>query len=161
MTINTVYLDAIVLIERLHRLFLDVVKVEIERLGIRDISNIQCFLLYNVGDEQLSVGELTQRGYYLGSNVTYNLKKMIENKYVAQVKSNRDRRSSYVYLTEKGKKMRKIIRKILSDHASVLERRGEDKGAFVEANNLLKNLETFWGTLLATSPRASVEKLIS
>ena len=74
--VKEVYFDAIIAIERLHRLFLDVVKIELDRLQIQDINNIQCFILYNIGENLLTVGEVSNRGYYLGSNVTYNLKNM-------------------------------------------------------------------------------------
>lgn len=148
------YLDTIVLVERLHRLFLDVLKVEIDRLGIRDINNVQCFLLYNIGDEELSIGELTQRGYYLGSNVTYNLKKMIESGYVHQERSTRDRRSSYIRLTKKGLDMRANVHRILDGHIDSLKKRGEAREEYVQAANVLRNLETFWSTLLATSARS-------
>ena len=73
------YFEAITLVERLHRQFLDVLKIELERAGIQDINNVQSLILYNIGEDELTVGELTARGYYLGSNVSYNLKKMVEN----------------------------------------------------------------------------------
>ena len=150
------YLDTIVLVERLHRLFLDVLKVEIDRMSVRDINNVQCFLLYNIGSEELTIGELTQRGYYLGSNVTYNLKKMIESGYVQQEKSSRDRRSSYIRLTKKGLEMREKVHTILQNHIESLKKRGENREDFVQAVNVLRNLETFWSTLLATSARSLV-----
>ncbi len=78
MTTATPYYDAIQLIERLHRHFLDVLKVELDRKGIQDINNVQSMILYNIGHDELTVGELTIRGYYLGSNVSYNVKKMVE-----------------------------------------------------------------------------------
>ncbi|MBI3452252.1 MAG: hypothetical protein HY057_05350 [Rhodospirillales bacterium] len=34
------YLDAVALVERLHRHFLEVVKLEIDRVGVRDINNV-------------------------------------------------------------------------------------------------------------------------
>ena len=78
------YYDSILLIERLHRHFLEVLKTELDRLGIQDINNVQSLILYNIGDDELTVGELTARGYYLGSNVSYNVKKMVENGYLGQ-----------------------------------------------------------------------------
>ena len=70
------YLVSLKLIERLHRLLLDVIKDEFERLGRVDVNSVQALLLYNIGDAELTAGELTSRGYYLGSNVSYNLKKL-------------------------------------------------------------------------------------
>jgi len=79
------YHQSILLIERLHRYFLEVVKAELDRRGIQDINNVQALILYNIGQDDLTVGELTARGYYLGSNVSYNVKKMVENAYLAQL----------------------------------------------------------------------------
>ena len=103
---NTAYLEVIALVERLHRHFLEVVKLELEGLGIHDINNIQGMMLFNIGDAEMTVGELTLRGCYLGSNVSYNVKKMVENGYLAQQRSLHDRRSIHVRLTEKGARLR-------------------------------------------------------
>src|SRR3546814_818037 len=96
------YLSSINLIERLHRQFLEVVKGELDRLGVQDINNVQALILYNIADDELTVGELTNRGYYLGSNVSYNVKKMVENDYLIQERSTHDRRSIRVRASEKG-----------------------------------------------------------
>jgi DNA-binding MarR family transcriptional regulator len=77
-------LSAVNLIERLHHQFLEVVKGELVRLGVQDISNVQAIILFNIAAEEVTVGELTHRGYYLGSNVSYNLKKMVEHDYLIQ-----------------------------------------------------------------------------
>ena len=103
---NNAYLEVISLIERLHRNFLEVVKLELEGLGIHDINNVQGMMLYNIGDAEMTVGELTLRGCYLGSNVSYNVKKMVENGYLVQERSLHDRRSIRVRLTEKGTTLR-------------------------------------------------------
>src|SRR6185369_15545972 len=96
------YLETIGLIERLHRHFLEIVKLELDGLGIHDINNVQGLILYNIGDAEMTVGELTLRGCYLGSNVSYNVKKMVENGYLVQERSVHDRRSIHVKLTDKG-----------------------------------------------------------
>ena len=96
------YHDTIFLIERLHRHFLEVVKLELDQLGIEDINNVQALILFNISTEELTVGELTNRGYYLGSNVSYNVKKMTENGYLANERSTHDRRSVRLRLTPKG-----------------------------------------------------------
>ena len=96
------YLEVISLVERLHRHFLEVVKLELDGLGIHDINNVQGLMLFNIGDAEMTVGELTLRGCYLGSNVSYNVKKMVENGYLVQERSVHDRRSIHVRLTDKG-----------------------------------------------------------
>src|SRR5579864_4839187 len=100
---DAAYLDVIALVERLHRQFLEVVKLELDSQGVHDINNVQAMILFNIGDLEMTVGELTLRGCYLGSNVSYNVKKMVENDYLVQERSVHDRRSIHVRLTEKGR----------------------------------------------------------
>src|SRR5439155_16679007 len=100
------YLEVISLVERLHRHFLEVVKLELDGLGIHDINNVQSLVLFNIGDAEMTVGDLTLRGCYLGSNVSYNVKKLVENGYLVQERSTYDRRSVHIMLTEKGRSIR-------------------------------------------------------
>ena len=111
------YLAVISLIERLHRHFLEVVKLELDGADIRDINNVQAMMLFNIGDAEMTVGELTLRGCYLGSNVSYNLKKMVENGYVEQARSPHDRRSVHVRLTPKGRALRDRLVEMHRRHA--------------------------------------------
>ena len=76
------YLDTLGRLERLHRLLLDVVKDEFERLGLIDINSVQGLLLFNIGEHEVTAGELKSRGYYQGSNVSYNLKKLVDSGYM-------------------------------------------------------------------------------
>src|SRR6201988_4387100 len=117
--INT-YPEVISLIERLHRHFLDMVKLEFDGLGIHDINNVQGMMLYNIGDAEMTVGELALRGCYLGSNVSYNVKKMVENGYLAQQRSLHDRRSIHVRLTERGIRLRDRLTAMHQRHAEML-----------------------------------------
>ncbi|MCK5519186.1 MAG: winged helix DNA-binding protein, partial [Alphaproteobacteria bacterium] len=110
------YYDSINLIERLHRQFLDVLKVELERAGILDINNVQSMILHNIGTDELTVGELTVRGYYLGSNVSYNVKKMVENGYLIQERSVHDKRSVRVKLSDKGRELNDAIACLYKKH---------------------------------------------
>src|SRR5271163_1146568 len=100
------YIEVVSLVERLHRHFLEVVKLELDGLGIHDINNVQGLILFNIGDAEMTVGELMLRGCYLGSNVSYNVRKMVENGYLSQQRSLHDRRSIHVRLTEKGIRLR-------------------------------------------------------
>ena len=90
------------LIERLHRRFLDVLRAELTLLEVTDINAVQALLLANIGDEEINVRELMSRGYYQGSNASYNLKKLVEMGYLIQEKSERDRRATMIRLSEKG-----------------------------------------------------------
>src|SRR5258706_4237570 len=108
-SVKDVYLEAIHLAERLHRQFLEVVQAELNREGIEDINNVQALILFNIRDEELTVGELTNRGYYLGSNVSYHLRKLREHGYIVQERSPHDRRSVRVRLCEHGLTVRRQL----------------------------------------------------
>lgn len=142
------YLDSIILIERLHRQFLDVLKAELERMGVKDINNVQSLILYNVGDDEVTVGELTARGYYLGSNVSYNLKKMVENGYLIQERSPQDRRAMRVRLSEKGRDLATRISQLFDDHAAALSENHLSAETVQDANASLRELERFWSQRL-------------
>ncbi len=148
------YLDSISLIERLHRQFLDVVKAELDGLRIRDINNVQALILFNVGGEELTVGELTQRGYYLGSNVSYNLKKMVENGYLEQERSPHDRRSVRIRLTEKGRELWTRLDAMFQRHVGLLEQSALTEGRLAGTCDVLGDLERFWMHAQSTAPRA-------
>ena len=137
------YLNAIRLIERLHRQFLEVVKGEIDRLGVRDINNIQALILYNIGKDELTVGELTHRGYYLGSNVSYNVRKMVENGYLIQERSTHDRRSIRVRLSEKGMDVSDKVDEIINIQAEKLPEIGINTEQLEYTGAVLNRLERF------------------
>ncbi len=103
------YLDVIQLLPRIHRLFMNVIKIDLEELDIHDINNVQSIMLFHIGDTELTMGELTSRGVYIGSNATYNVKKMVGSGYLTQEHSLYDRRVSYVRLTAKGRKLREEL----------------------------------------------------
>ncbi|MBY0500380.1 MAG: MarR family winged helix-turn-helix transcriptional regulator [Alphaproteobacteria bacterium] len=146
---KALYFETITLIERLHHLFLDVVKTELDRLRIFDINNVQCFILYNVGKNEMTVGEISNRGYYLGSNVSYNLKKLVENGYFTQEKAKHDKRASKVKLTEKGIKLYDKIDKILTQQASNLKYNGVVDQNLTETLKLLRKFESYWNFIIA------------
>ena len=143
----TPYFDAIQLIERLHRHFLDVLKVELDKKGIQDINNVQCMILYNIGADDLTVGELTLRGYYLGSNVSYNVKKMVENGYLEQERSVHDKRSIRVKLSDKGVELRNMLSTMFERHEGQIE--GSEPlspESLTQMNNTLAAIEKFWSS---------------
>src|SRR6202035_2331998 len=114
------YLQVISYVERIHRQFLEVVKLELEGFGIHDINNVQAMMLFNIGDAEMTVGELTLRGCYLGSNVSYNVRKMVENEYLAHERLVHDRRSVHVRLTEKGRNLRDRLGAMHERHGQML-----------------------------------------
>jgi DNA-binding MarR family transcriptional regulator len=138
------YLEVISLVERLHRQFLEVVKLELEGLRIHDINNVQAMMLFNIGDAEMTVGELTLRGCYLGSNVSYNVKKMVDNGYLAHERSVHDRRSIHVRLTEKGGKLRDCLSAMHQRHGEMLSQATLNADDLQNTSVTLRRLERFW-----------------
>src|SRR5580692_564371 len=136
--IRPLYLEALTLVERLHRRLLDVIKDEFDRRGRSDINSVQALLLYNIGDKELTAGELRTRGYYLGSNVSYNLKKLVELGFV-------DRRSVRIRLTPQGQEIRRIVDALYQKHVKTVEQVGGiSNEEFATLNKSLHRLERFW-----------------
>jgi DNA-binding MarR family transcriptional regulator len=140
------YLESLALVERLHRLLLDVIKDEFERLGVLDINAVQALLLFNIGDHEVTAGELKTRGYYQGSNVSYNLKKLVDMGYMHHQRCEADRRSVRVRLTPRGRDVRRVVAELFARHAQALERGGTlDAGRIDDLNRALHRVERFWG----------------
>lgn len=135
--------------EKLHRLFLETISRELSRLQIRDINSVQCLILYHVGHEKQkpTIGELTKRGYYLGENVSYNLKKMVHNGYFVQLENDEDKRSSYIKLSEKGVKIYEILDQLFKDHSYDLEQCGISNNDLNKLNKMLNSIEKFLETI--------------
>jgi DNA-binding MarR family transcriptional regulator len=148
------YLETISLIERLHRLFLEVIRYELDSLKVEDINNVQALVLYNLGGEQISIGELTTRGCYLGSNVSYNLKKMVQYGYIEQITSKHDKRSYMIRLSAKGLALCKKIDTALDKHVEILD--GEDMTGLDSLVVQLRKLEVFWGSASTQRMRLSM-----
>src|ERR1700760_1461607 len=139
------YLEALNLVERLHRQLLDVIKDELDRRDEREINSVQALLLFNVGDQELTAGELRTRGHYLGSNVSYNLKKLVDSGYIHHERSEADRRSVLVRLTRKGEAVRDMLRELFERHLGSLEPVGNVGKPDLDTLNItLKRLERFW-----------------
>jgi DNA-binding MarR family transcriptional regulator len=141
----TGYLEALALVERLHRLLLDVIKDEFERVGVLEINAVQALLLFNIGDNEVTAGELKSRGYYQGSNVSYNLKKLVEMGYMHHQRCEIDRRSVRVKLTPQGREIRKVMADLFARHADGLEAKGVIGAEGIEdITSALKRVERYW-----------------
>lgn len=139
------YLQSLRLIERLHRLLLDVIKDEFDRLGGSELNSVQALLLYNIGDSELTAGELKSRGYYLGSNVSYNLKKLVDMGYIHYKRSEVDKRSVRVSLSDKGLQASAVVQKLYQRQLGSIEAVGEvSSDDFKSLNKALVRLERFW-----------------
>jgi DNA-binding MarR family transcriptional regulator len=139
------YLEALNRLERLHRRLLDVIKDELDRRKIDEINAVQALLLYNIGDKELTAGELRTRGYYLGSNVSYNVKKLVEMSYMLHQRSRVDRRAVRLSLSDKGQKVHDLVATLFEKHTRTIEPvGGVSADEFKRINLALARLERFW-----------------
>lgn len=142
------YLESIKLLEQLHRQFLEVVKTELDKRAVEDINAVQSLILFNMANDEVTMGELTIHGYYLGSNVSYNAKKLQQSGYIDFHRSYQDKRSIKVSLTYKGQQFKKILDGIFDLHAQKLQHFGLTQKEINNTNAGLKKLEEFWNDFL-------------
>jgi DNA-binding MarR family transcriptional regulator len=143
--IHNLYLESVHLVERLHRRLLDVIKDEFDRSGRDDINAVQALLLFNIGTSELTAGELRSRGYYMGSNVSYNVKKLVDMGFINHARSRIDRRSVRISLTDKGQDVAETVAKLYYRHVGSIDKVGGiGEGEFRDMNKLLQRLDRFW-----------------
>jgi DNA-binding MarR family transcriptional regulator len=159
--VKKAYLETIALVERLHRECLEVIKADLDRHGIRDLNNVQAMILFNIGGDELTVGELTARGYYLGSNVSYNVKKMVENGYLVQERSAHDRRAVNVRLSPKGLSVCEKMHAMYERHSQALGQGVVREDEVEAANQMLRRLERFWASSIDFSPHMGADLVTS
>jgi DNA-binding MarR family transcriptional regulator len=138
------YIETIALLERLHRQFLELMKLELDELRVHDLNNVQALLLFNIGDAEMTVGELGLRGCYLGSNVSYNLKKMVASGYLFQERSMHDRRVVHVRVTEKGAKLCDQLQQMHQRQLEMLHQTAVSEDDLQALTGTLGRLERFW-----------------
>ena len=138
--INT-YSNIIKLIERLHRHYLDVLRAELTNLGIVDINPVQALLLSNIGDENVVMRDLKDRGYYQGTNVSYNIKNLTSMGYIKQERSKQDKRAVRLTLTDKGVNLCEKVAELNKYFAETLGQHPEFIDLFSSADKALVNLE--------------------
>ena len=139
------YLNSLKLIERLHRLLLEVIKAEIEREHFKDINAVQALLIYNIGGEEVTAGELRSRGYYMGSNVSYNLKKLVKSGFINQEMSRTDKRSNRLTLTDKGQDVCNMVNSLYDRQLDMVSQTGiSNQSEITEMNSVLHRLERMW-----------------
>ena len=149
-SIRSLYMESLHLVERLHRRLLDVIKDEFDRQGRDDVNAVQALLLFNIGASELTAGELCSRGYYLGSNVSYNVKKLVDLGFINHQRSRIDRRSVRISLTEKGQDIAETVAQLYERHIGSIEKVGGiGTGEFAEMNKLLQRLDRFWNDTIA------------
>lgn len=145
--VNT-HLDLVRVAERVHRRSLDLYRIDLTRLGVHDVSPSQVMMLFTIGGEELTVRDLIERGYYLGSTASYNLKRLVDTGYVDRTVSERDRRSARLRLSDKGRELCEALRKVDETYHTLVVRSPKDARDLEVAIKTLKRLEQAWSTAL-------------
>ena len=114
------------------------------RLGIRDINSVQALLIANIGKEEIAIRDLVERGYYQGSNVSYNIKKLAEMGYLEQERSAHDRRSVSIRLTEKALGIVDEIRELEQRIAIQLDQQDVGSSEIETVCQALRRVERIW-----------------
>jgi DNA-binding MarR family transcriptional regulator len=138
------YIDLTLLIERLHRRFLDVLRTELKRIGIRDINGVQALILANIGDDEIVIRDLIERGYYQGSNISYNIKKLTDYGYLDQERALHDKRSITVKLTDKGRQVVSGVRELEEKNGMKFLDNIGDPETMTNTIEMLRKLERTW-----------------
>ncbi len=138
------YIELTLLIERLHRRFLDVLRTELKRIGVRDINGVQALILANIGEGEVVIRDLIERGYYQGSNVSYNIKKLTDYGYLNQERALHDKRSITVSLTDKGKQVVAGIVELETQNGLKFQQTIDHETAMSDAIEMLRKLERTW-----------------
>lgn len=137
------YLETVQLMERLHRQFLELVQAELDQTKTDDVNSTQSLILHAIGRDEVLVGDLTQRGYYLGTNVSYNVRRLVEGGYLVQERSQHDRRALKLRLTPKGLALCDRLDQVFDRHV-----RGLEGAALIDelarASSVLRSLSSFW-----------------
>jgi len=148
---NSSPIDLIHLIERLHRLSLDVVRMELKKQGIRDLSGVQAMILAHINEKEIVVRDLVERGYYQGSNVSYNVRKLTELGYLEQRRAEHDKRSVIIRLTDKALGVAEHIRSFDADFLRQVDGGSDAADALAGICAYLRNIEQTWSDYLKYS----------
>jgi DNA-binding MarR family transcriptional regulator len=144
-----IFIENMLFIERLHRRFLDVIKSELDKLKVDDVNNVQTLILYNINQDRMTISELTNRGYYLGSNVSYNIKKLVENGYLIQEKSPHDKRAVRIKLSDKGLSLCQKVDVFLAESVNAFKEVGVKETELAEMTKVLRKIERFLSELIS------------
>lgn len=143
-TVRSGYLELTSMLDRLHRRYLDVVRVELESMGINNINPSQALMLVGIGDEDIPVRDLIHRKGYQASTVSYNVKKLSEYGYLEQERAAHDRRSVRLRLSPKGREIVSRLRELEARHMEFTSGRGELLRGMENATATLRQLDQIW-----------------
>lgn len=127
--------------ERLHRRYLDVIQVVLSERDIDDVNPVQALMIADIGDGEVALRDLIDRGNYLANAATYNIRKLVELGYVEQGRSARDRRVGKVKLTGMGLALRRQLLDADCEISEALSRFGDWHDRSEAVTNTVRDLE--------------------
>jgi DNA-binding MarR family transcriptional regulator len=133
------------MIERLHRRMLDVIRFELEQAGVSDINPAHALMLTKIVGREVALRDIIDRGYYIGSNASYNVKQLVEAGYVDQKRSDHDKRSVKVSLTDKGQQLCDRLGEFSARQSDMLK---ADPARMETTVDMLRQLEMTWSEYL-------------
>lgn len=139
------YFELARVMERASRRFSGLLRTELTKLGVDDIGAAQAMVLLAIGDAELSVGELLDRGHYVGSNISYYLKQLADGDYIDRIASQRDKRSARIRLSDKGRQLCVALREAARSYERALSQGEQDRRNLETAYQTLHRLELIWG----------------
>ena len=144
-TVADSFMKSLSLLEQAHRRLHDVVKDDLERGGERHLTGVQALLLYEIGDGETPASTLRARGAFAGTSLSYNIKKLQEGGYLVQSRSEADKRTVHLRLTERGHKVRKRVEGLFAKQADALEPTASVRPMdLTQLNKTVSRLERFW-----------------
>jgi len=147
------YTEMTQIVERMHRRFLDVLRSELIRLKVKDINAVQALLLANISEEEIVIRDLAERGYYQGSNVSYNIKKLVDFGYIEQERADHDKRSVRVRLTDKAKTLVHKVHELEERRAAAVANEGLAPTEIETAARTLRAIERTWSDFIQYGDR--------
>ncbi len=140
---------------RISSVFMEIIRLEIERIGVYNLTAAQYIILQHLGNDRIPVGDLSLRSSYFGTNISYNVRKMVENEYIIQEKSQHDQRTHYVSISPKSKELIAKIDQALDEHGDLLHKYGIDRKYFEEILSSIGKVDDFWTYTLSSRYRGS------
>jgi len=151
------FIRAVGLIDRLQAKHHEIIARMLEARNLTELTAVQAVMLYNLGDREIMAGEMRSRGIYLGSNVSYNLKKLVGLGYLEQRPSPHDKRASHVRLTEKGKAIHDLVGQTYAAHVQkILATCPIDFQDVINLENILQVVDQFWSQELYIQSKAGL-----
>lgn len=137
------------LFARMNAIFMEIIRFELERVSVYNLTAAQYMILHHLKDGKIPIGDIPSRSHYFGTNISYNVKKMVEAEYLHQEKAKHDQRTHYVFISEKSKKLLVKMDIALEEHAELLVKYGISKEDIKNALNLISKIDDFWTYTLA------------